>query len=42
LIVVSGKTTVVEAELPPGAKCFSKPYHQTTIIGAIDGMLAAA
>ena len=27
LIVVSGKTVVAEAELPPGARFFSKPYE---------------
>jgi CheY-like chemotaxis protein len=42
LIVVSGKTAISPAELPPGAKFFTKPYRETTIVDAMAGMLSEA
>ena len=40
LIVVSGKTVVAESPLPVGARFFSKPYDDSTIVEAMTGMLA--
>jgi two-component system, response regulator PdtaR len=41
LIVASGKTILVESDLPQGARFFSKPYGDATIIDAISSLLAA-
>jgi CheY-like chemotaxis protein len=41
LIVVSGKTILAESDLPQGAKFFSKPYENATVIEAITSLLAA-
>ena len=40
LIVVSGKTIVAKSHLPVGARFFSKPYDDSTIVEAMTGMLA--
>jgi hypothetical protein len=40
LIVVSGKNIVDESHLPVGARFFSKPYNDSTIVEAMMGMLS--
>jgi two-component system, response regulator PdtaR len=40
LIVVSGKNNVDESHLPVGARFFSKPYNDSTIVEAMMGMLS--
>ena len=40
LIVVSGKNIVDEGHLPVGARFFSKPYNDSTIVEAMMGMLS--
>ena len=40
LIVVSGKTVIAPEQLPGGAKFFTKPYRDTTIVEAMVGMLS--
>lgn len=40
LIVVSGKNIVDEGDLPVGARFFSKPYNDSTIVEAMMGMLS--
>ena len=42
LIVASGKHILDESHLPVGARFFSKPYSDKTIVGAMMGMLSAA
>ena len=42
LIVASGKHILDESHLPAGARFFSKPYSDKTIVGAMMGMLSAA
>jgi CheY-like chemotaxis protein len=42
LIVASGKTAVDESHLPVGARFFSKPYNDSTIVEAMIGMLPGA
>ena len=39
LIVASGKTIVAESQLPVGARFFSKPYNDSTIVEAMIVML---
>jgi two-component system, response regulator PdtaR len=39
LIVASGKMLVEQSHLPEGARFFSKPYSDTSIIAAMRGML---
>jgi CheY-like chemotaxis protein len=39
LIVVSGRTSVMQTHLPAGAKFFGKPYNESAIIEAMRGML---
>jgi CheY-like chemotaxis protein len=41
LIVASGKAILDESQLPAGARFFPKPYSDSTIVGAMMGMLAA-
>jgi hypothetical protein len=40
LIVVSGRTMLDESHVPPGARFFPKPYHDSVIVEAMIGMLA--
>jgi CheY-like chemotaxis protein len=40
LILVSGKRIVGKSELPAGAKFFSKPYRETTIVEEMAAMLS--
>jgi two-component system, response regulator PdtaR len=40
LIVVSGKVVIDPQELPPGARFFPKPYHETSIVEAMVGMFS--
>ena len=40
LIVVSGKNIVDESDLPVGARFFSKPYNDSTIVEAMMCMLS--
>jgi two-component system, response regulator PdtaR len=42
LIVASGQTLVDESDLPVGARFFPKPYSESTIVGAMVGMLSDA
>ena len=42
LIVASGKTIVEESHLPAGARIFSKPYADSTIVDAMIAMLSEA
>jgi len=39
LIVASGKTIVAESQLPVGARFYSKPYNDSTIVEAMMVML---
>jgi two-component system, response regulator PdtaR len=39
LIVASGKAIVDESQLPTGARFFSKPYHDDTIVEALRELL---
>jgi len=41
LIVASGRTILEESQLPSGAKFFSKPYDNDTIVQEMHTMLAA-
>jgi two-component system, response regulator PdtaR len=41
LIVVSGQVIQEESQLPTGAKFFSKPYDNNTIVEEMSRMLAA-
>jgi CheY-like chemotaxis protein len=40
LIVVSGRREIASEELPTGARFFHKPYHETSIVEAMLGMLS--
>jgi CheY-like chemotaxis protein len=42
LIVASGKAILDESHLPAGARFFPKPYSDSTIVGAMMGMLSDA
>jgi two-component system, response regulator PdtaR len=42
LIVASGKAILDESHLPEGARFFPKPYSDSTIVGALMGMLSSA
>jgi CheY-like chemotaxis protein len=42
LIVASGKAILDESHLPAGARFFPKPYSDSTIVGAMMGMLSHA
>jgi two-component system, response regulator PdtaR len=42
LIVASGKAILDESHLPAGARFFPKPYSDSTIVGAMMGMLSVA
>jgi CheY-like chemotaxis protein len=42
LIVASGKAILDENHLPAGARFFPKPYSDSTIVGAMMGMLSVA
>jgi two-component system, response regulator PdtaR len=42
LIVASGKAILDEGHLPAGARFFPKPYSDSTIVGAMMGMLSDA
>lgn len=41
LIAVSGNADVAENQFPVGAMFFSKPYQDSTIVGAVTQLLAA-
>ena len=40
LIVASGKAIIDESHLPAGARFFTKPYSESTIVGAMVRMLS--
>jgi two-component system, response regulator PdtaR len=40
LIVASGKAILDESRLPAGARFFPKPYSDSTIVGAMMGMIS--
>jgi CheY-like chemotaxis protein len=40
LIVISGKVGLSTIDLPPGARFFSKPYEDATLLNTIDRMIA--
>ena len=42
LIIASGQTIIEERELPAGARFFSKPYDQSSIVAAMIGMLGSS
>jgi two-component system, response regulator PdtaR len=42
LIVASGQAVIDESHLPAGARFFSKPYREDTIVGAMTAMLSDA
>jgi CheY-like chemotaxis protein len=42
LIVASGRAILDESHLPTGARFFPKPYSDSTIVGAMMGMLSVA
>jgi DNA-binding response OmpR family regulator len=42
LILVSGRTNVPDETLPPGARFFSKPYHDAVIVQEMNCMLRRA
>lgn len=41
LIIASGKVILEESQLPAGARFFSKPYHENSIVEEMTRMLAA-